>query len=154
MKTTQISVIVGLCFLSCTFLGCGSAREGAELCPVSGQVLFKGEPVEGATVAFRSDDAPRMATGTTDANGQFELSTYEPGDGTVPGTHQVTVSKVRRGTSDDEEVSMEDAAAKPPAGRMKQESLLPKKYANPAKPLLEFTVTEGGSNDFTIELEP
>jgi hypothetical protein len=34
-----------------------------------------------------------MATGTTDADGNYTLTTYERGDGAMMGTHTVTVTK-------------------------------------------------------------
>jgi hypothetical protein len=34
-----------------------------------------------------------MAIGTTDNEGQFKLTTYEPNDGAMIGTHAVTVTK-------------------------------------------------------------
>jgi hypothetical protein len=61
--------------------------------PVRGQVTYRGRPVAGATVCFLCPGAPRPAIGTTDASGNYELTTFEPNDGAVVGTHVVTVRK-------------------------------------------------------------
>ncbi len=76
-----------------TFSGCWS--RGPETIPVQGIVTLDGKPVEGATVSFSPKAAGRPATGTTDAAGHFSLTTFEPGDGAVPGEHVVTVSKIK-----------------------------------------------------------
>ena len=61
--------------------GCGASSD---LAKVSGVVTYKGQPVEGAVVAFHCNTASVPATGTTDASGRFTLTTLTPGDGAVP----------------------------------------------------------------------
>lgn len=138
------------CFLA--FLsGCGG-QSGPTLHPVTGTVLYNGRPVEGAVVAFRGEGALRLATGTTDSQGRFELSTLKEGDGTVAGKHQVTVSKfVVEGGMGSGPVSMDDAA-KSPQSAPQSRNELPEKYADAARSLLEFTVSADGPNDFQIQL--
>jgi hypothetical protein len=129
-----------------------------------GKVLYKGVPVAGASVAFLGDGNSVPALGRTDANGQFELTTSESGDGAVPGMHKVTVSKSVPPKSSAAPAtgiaSMEAAAdaakkrgdqeAPPDSGAM---SLLPEKYAQASTSDLSFEVTTTGPNDFTIELK-
>ncbi len=43
---------------------------------------------------------PRPGSAMPDANGDFETMTMRPGDGLVPGRHQVTVSYMSRSTKD------------------------------------------------------
>ena len=119
---------------------------------MTGTVLYNGKPVEGAVVAFRGDQALKLATGKTDSQGRFGLTTHKQGDGAVAGRHQVTVSRfVVEGGTDTGPISMEEAAKNPqPASQPRNE--LPKKYADPARPQLEFTVSPEGPNDFTIHL--
>ena len=74
------------------FGGCQS-NEHPELRPAGGVVTYKGEPVAGATVAFHHDDAARLATGTTDEEGLFQLTSYERNDGAIPGEHRVVITK-------------------------------------------------------------
>jgi hypothetical protein len=63
------------------------------MAPVRGQVTLDRKPVAGATVVFLCQGAPRPAVGTTDSSGNFQLTTFEPNDGAVVGTHVVTVKK-------------------------------------------------------------
>src|SRR5262245_18949006 len=75
--------------------GCG---EGT-MAPVKGRVLCDGKPVGQASVIFspvpksEADKEPgKPATGQTDAEGNYVLSTYKPFDGAHVGEHQVTVT--------------------------------------------------------------
>jgi hypothetical protein len=131
--------------------GCGGPG-GPELYPVTGTVLYDGQPVEGAVVSFRGEQALKLATGTTDSQGRFRLTTSKKGDGAVAGRHHVIVSKfVVEGSADSGPVSMDQAAENPQPARPPRNEL-PEKYADPARPLLEFTVSPEGPNDFTIRL--
>ena len=86
-----------LILLSCISLalpslaGCGGHR-GPEMAPASGVVTYQGQPLEGATVRF-AGPAGRPSTGTTNVEGRFELSAFEPGDGAVVGENIVTITK-------------------------------------------------------------
>ncbi len=132
----------------------GGCEKGPELLPAGGTVSYRGAPVDGATVTFRCEEANSVATGTTDAQGRFELSTYQAGKGAVAGKHKVTVTKSSAaGEPPSEAMSMEDAMKQgPPQARARPEDGLPAKYGDPARPLLEFTVSPAGENDFQIEL--
>ncbi|MEO1980513.1 MAG: hypothetical protein ABGZ24_08345, partial [Fuerstiella sp.] len=48
--------------------GCGGSDRPATY-PVSGSVLYNGEPVAGASVSFWAEGAARAATGVTTAEG-------------------------------------------------------------------------------------
>ncbi|MBW3598219.1 MAG: DUF4198 domain-containing protein [Planctomycetes bacterium] len=133
--------------------GCGGVDHPTTH-PVSGTVLYNGEPVADAVVSFQGENATKLATGRTDAQGRFTLATYEPGDGAVPGKHQVTVTKMTTvgGGSTGGSATMEEAAAAAETHEAPQErNELPDKYAEPGLSQLEFTV-EPGQNDFKIEL--
>ncbi len=65
------------------YLGC--------LASVESECTYEGEPVQGALVTFHGDHAPRLATGTPDNEGRFQLSTFGRNDGAVPGRHRVTI---------------------------------------------------------------
>lgn len=68
--------------------GCGRPRP----VPVKGTVTLDGKPLSGATVAFSPlDPAGHAATGATADDGSFRLTTYEPGDGALPGEYKVIV---------------------------------------------------------------
>src|SRR5215218_2596086 len=72
--------------------------DGPMLAPVKGRVVFRGKPVKEAAVTFNpvpaeegATDAGKPATGFTDADGTFVLSTFRPYDGALIGRHRVLV---------------------------------------------------------------
>jgi hypothetical protein len=71
----------------------GMTGCGANLKPVNGVVKLDGNPVEGATVSFVSDDSKNVYTGFTDASGNFSLVSADNKSGALPGTYKVTVVK-------------------------------------------------------------
>lgn len=132
----------------------GGCERAPELHPVSGTVSYGGEMVEGATVTFRCEEANTIATGTTDGQGRFELSTYQAGKGAVAGEHTVTVTKTSAAAeSGSASLSMEEAMSQgAPPPKTETKALLPAKYGDPARPQLKFTVSPGEGNVFPIEL--
>lgn len=136
----------------CTDSGKG---EAPKLAPVSGKVLYKGKPVEGASVTFQAQAAPRAAIGTTNAQGEFQLTMFNTNDGATVGDNVVTVSKEVAGEVTDSAESVtqaygqyaknKQAGVAPPAG-------LPEKYKDPAKSPLKNYVKAGEKNNFIIEL--
>ena len=141
----------GLVWLVSVLAGCEGATK---LYPASGTVTYRGQAVDGATVTFRCEEANAIATGTTDAQGRFELTTYKSGKGAVAGKHKVTVTKMSAPSgAASGSLSMEEAMKQPgPQAQAEPKHLLPQKYADPARPALEFTVSAEGPNDFQIDL--
>jgi hypothetical protein len=74
--------------------GCGSARMGR----VKGRVTFNGKPVSQAMLTFSpatgdSDKEPgKPATGISDEEGNYDLSTFRHYDGALVGKHNVSVT--------------------------------------------------------------
>src|SRR5437879_3692017 len=58
---------------------------------VEGTVTLDGQPLPGATVSFMPVGNGRAASGRTDANGNFRLSTFRTDDGALPGEYKVIV---------------------------------------------------------------
>ena len=137
--------------LALALAGCGSDRP--QTIRVSGTVTLDGSPVEGATVGFTPAGGGRLATGTTDASGKFTLTTFEDGDGAVPGTHTVTVTKMRLSggegdaSVDDSEGGQRDVMLSGGMGPGQQEPtvewLVPQKYSNPHSSDLSCEVKRG-----------
>jgi hypothetical protein len=73
----------------CLFVGC--SNDG--LVPVKGRVQLDGKPIEGAAVLFEPEGGGVPATGVTDANGDFTLSTSGRGEGAATGMNKVSVAK-------------------------------------------------------------
>ena len=142
-------------------VGCGDGGLPKRV-PVEGSVLYKGKALEGATVVFQADGAPRVASGITDAAGKFKLTTYEPNDGAVVGTHKITVTKLdtknqpAQGNASAENPDEAYAKAMAMASRdpkMGAKDELPTIYGDMAKTPLKETVTEAGPNIFTLQLK-
>ena len=107
--------------------GCGPSRPTTM--PVEGVVTLDGEPVEGASVMFAPEDGGRPALGVTDKGGKFALKTFEPGDGALPGKHQVTVRKVEMSGIQADRDGLSGPAI---PGKIQEMWITPKKYSNAA----------------------
>ena len=141
--------------------GCGGGVEDRPpTFPVSGTVAYNGSPVEGATVSFMMEGAPRAATGVTNKDGKFQLSTFALNDGAVVGTHTITVMKDDPSKGDG---PSDDALLKDPnalAGQMEKmaeeadnfKGVLPQKYSAMSSSPLSETVSEDGANEFILQL--
>jgi len=121
---------------------------------VTGSVVYKGQPVSGATVTFfPTATGHRSAGGVSDANGHFILMTYDKDDGAVLGKHRVAVAKretvsagkVPEGMGAAYLEELEAQAAE------KGKALIPEKFFSPDSSGLE-KVVEKGTNDFKLEL--
>ena len=149
MPRQIMAPLAGVTLLAVTLTGCGSSTK---LLPAQGTVRAEGQPVAGALVTFRCEQPAKVATGTTDAQGRFQLTTYPDGKGAVAGKHRVTVTKFPAPSGTAAAGSSMEDMLKKPAAQAAPQNQLPAKYADPAQSGLEFTVTAGGANDFTIEL--
>ena len=139
----------------CVALSGCSGRDLPDTVPVSGKVLFKGEPLADAEVGFiprQEGDDIHPAQGRTDETGYFTLRSYfgpeDEIDGATPGEYIVTVQK-RDVPGDPAE--MAKMFQKKPG--MVPKSLIPEKYGTSAKSNLEATVTKDGDNSFEFTLE-
>jgi hypothetical protein len=124
---------------------------------VSGKVIYKGQPVEGAIVTFMSEGASRTATGMTDAQGAFKLTTYDTDDGAIVGKHAVSISKATPASSAPTPATAENLASATASGegisQFVPEQVLPAKYADPKLSGLTREVVAGDTNDFTFDLK-
>jgi hypothetical protein len=103
-----LRVACGLTFCLATGLlaGCTSGSSGT--IAVTGKVTKGGQPVSGAAVTFQpAANDGKAASGTTDASGAYTLTTFVNGDGALPGSYKVTITKFPG-----------SAAAAPEAGRV------------------------------------
>lgn len=143
----------------CTFpviVGCfGGSNDSNRptVVKATGTVTHKQQPVEGATVLFVPADGGHAATGMTDANGKFQLMTFDPSDGAVPGKYTVAISKYDMSTANPE---LEDDLANEllpdtdePVGPT---PLLPVRYAEAATSGITQEVSASGANDFSFDL--
>lgn len=81
---------VGLVLAGLTLVGCG----GPGTIPAEGTLMVDGKPLEGVVVLFKPKTPEgKPASGTTDADGNFVLTTEINGDGAFPGEYSVGISK-------------------------------------------------------------
>jgi hypothetical protein len=96
--------------------GCG--RPGPRPVPVSGQVLLDNRPLTDGFVRVLPETG-RAAIGRIANDGRFTLTTFDKGDGCLPGTHPVeVVGRTMTGGEDS------------PGGSGSNAWLAPKKYAD------------------------
>lgn len=131
---------VAACAVVAAFpISCG--KRSGESTSVRGQVLYRGDPIAGGTVAFVPDvergfDGP-MATATADPNGSFEL-VAEDGKPLKPGWYRIAIA-APAGT-----VSV-PTSEQPYTG-------LPARYRNPALSGLSREIKPGVENVFAFDL--
>jgi hypothetical protein len=80
---SQVTCVLGLTLGS--ILGCGGGG--------SDKWVGAREPVDGANVLFHSATKNLTAHAITDADGEYQMTTYEDDDGAVLGEHAVSVRK-------------------------------------------------------------
>jgi hypothetical protein len=112
LRTSSLLVTVML-------VGCGTAGMSS----VEGVVLLDGKPLADAAVQFVPQEKGRDATGQTDKNGRFSMSTLQPGDGVLPGTYKVVIAPptgvadtTQYGSADDAMAAASKTPAKKTAG--------------------------------------
>jgi hypothetical protein len=123
--------------------GC-STSGNAPCYPVRGQVQQAGKSLAEALVVFHPVDAPQVPfpkpQAHTDAQGRFELTTFESGDGAPVGSYAITV-ELRAPRQLGEEVVRDGP------------SVLPTRYSQPDKSGLTAQVIEGENELATIVIE-
>ena len=134
-------------FVIC-FTGCGGS-DGPQPVSAGGVVTHNGKPLAGAKVVFAPDNQGRIAEGTTDEDGRFELTTFEPGDGALVAKHGVAV--IARGPAKPP-VPGSPAALMPDDYEVVGDSLIPEKYFSAATSKLTAEVKPDGDNEFAFEL--
>lgn len=152
----QVSSVVFLAALA----GCGPASIGTV--PGGGTVMLDGKPAEGATIVFHPESSEgRPASGTTDASGVFKLTTEISGDGALPGSYKVAVTKWDRppdnlpAVTNPGDSAQMDAIYKAKEKRGKEpqaKNAVATKYGDPASSGLTATVSKAGPNDFKLEV--
>lgn len=130
--------VFGAAVCAVLLVGCGKS----ETVPVTGTVMFKGQPAANAEVMFNAKQG-RLATGVTDESGKFTLSTAKPNDGAMPGEYIVTLAEYY-------------PPEKPPPMPRDGGPLptrFPPNYGNPSKSPLTVTVERNGKNDFQFDVK-
>ena len=121
----RISSIFTLLILLSGLSGC--AHSG--LYPVTVQIQDNGEPVDGVSITFVSDDgSDAYAIGFTDEQGVAKMFTFKQYDGVKPGTYHVRLSKYKAVPVSDTPIDpANDASVPPPPDPV---PLIPRKFLN------------------------
>src|SRR5436309_15200590 len=120
-------------------VGCGGSAKTAA---VSGYVKYKGKPVAKASVSFTPvEGAGRAASGLTDGNGYYSLSSYGINDGAEPGKYRVAI--IARGP--DRPPKAGETGSGMPGEMMPGEPVIPQKYFAPDSSGLTFEVKRGSN---------
>ncbi len=147
------ATVCTLSAMTLTLTGCGGSSIGAV--PVSGTVTVDGSPMEGVLLFFNPDSqGGQAASGKTDADGVFHLTTLEYRDGAIPGAYKVTISK--RENEDDglpKDVDPSDSASMDAIygqldtkKKTKSFNAVAEKFAQAATSGITAEVTKGGDN--------
>lgn len=86
-------------------LGCGDTTGLGKRYAVSGKVTYQGKPLEKGRINFIPTQADGRAAGGEIENGDYSLTTAEPGDGAFPGTYKVTIVAVDLDTTKMKEIA-------------------------------------------------
>ncbi len=117
-------------FAFCLLVGCG---DNSGLAPVTGRATLDGEPLVEAAVLFQPDGGGVPATGVTDKDGKFELTTGEL-KGAAVGKNGVSVIK---------EISVQPKRKIEESEIVPMKMLTPPKYASPQTSGLTVEVKTG-----------
>jgi len=135
----------------------GCVKSESRLATVHGRVTRDGRPVPGAQLLFMPP-GERVATGVTNPDGHYQLSTLDENDGAVVGQHLVAI--IHRPSIPVPPMSGSPSAIPEPGvddDRVDDDwvSLIPDKYANSNDPQLSVRIDAGDNKiDFNFKNEP
>lgn len=124
-------------------VGASCAAGCSNLVDVRGEVTLDGQPLPDAQVMFVPAGG-RPATGKTDAQGKFRLTTNSAGDGLAPGSYTVTVTANK--------VEYQQQPGSESGYVEKLIWLAPERYSRPAEANLTREVTPA-TKDIKLELK-
>jgi len=143
----------------------GCSNTDSRYSKVEGTVTYNGVAVEGATVSFQPVTSEgESASGRTDANGRFTLtsaSAQDGGRGALPGEYRVAIEKREVRSDPDQEafdrgeITYDDLQERQERNRgvsTPPRDLLPVKYKTASGSGLTATVTPGRNSPFNFEL--
>ena len=144
----QACLLVGL-----IVVGAGCSNR-VSVYPVEGIVKYNGKPMQGGgTIAFvpLGKQEGKTAAGEIDQNGNYKLTTYTPGDGSMAGEFRVVIIQV----TDQEPESTEDGQAPAKAGTsVPVAARIPLGYADHYNSPLKAKVEPTDKNELNFDLKP
>lgn len=137
--------------------GCAreSRRDGPEMARVTGSITLDGEPLAGAHIRFSPEAKGPAAFGVSDNRGRYELRTYEPGDGAIPGKYGISITKeVTEGGMEFESQAAKEAYVKENGEPPPRETVnvVPEKYSTKKTSGLTAEITISKKNRIDLPL--
>jgi hypothetical protein len=131
--------------------GCGSNLPTT--IPIRGQVQFNGQPMkDGVVVYLPKGAAPaRQASGRIQSDGSFVLTTFQNGDGVVPGEYSIIIYAYAPHPGEPKTRAEHEAIAR--TGELKRGFVIPEKYVDPERSGLSDSVNADHSGFKRIELK-
>lgn len=105
----------------------------------NGRITWNGEPAAGALVTLHARDLNLAASGKSDSQGTFVLTTWRLGDGAVAGDHKVAVRTIVVAGFDG-------------GGNPIEVNVMPPQFGNPDTSGIVATVSENAENSLAIEV--
>lgn len=136
-----------------TVSGCGGGddrwkSQRPATVPAGGVVTYNAQPLAGAVVVIQPSQPNGVgASGLTDQEGRFELKSFPPDLGAVPGSYTVTVVKM------DDSESGSDTGENANGRPVMQKSLIPARYGNPAQSGLKVEIPQAGHSSIQLDLK-
>src|SRR5262245_3949907 len=142
-RAWHLGAVAGLALVVWGVYSLGFGRGGPERLvgyPVTGSLIFEGQPAAGATIVLYPQDPSLSARprATVESDGSIIVTTYEFGDGAPAGEYKATV-EWRRAVEGQE--SGEDSPPPP--------NVFPAAYASPGTTPVRLIVEEG-ENEFPV----
>jgi hypothetical protein len=145
-RTVGVELATVLVLVLALVLVAGCGKAGTEpTAKVTGTVTYNGARAAEAAVTFYPEQG-RPASGVTDAEGAFTVSTFASGDGAVLGKHTVTIAEAASKEPPPMPGMPGAENYKPPAPRF------PAKYADRSTTPFTATVEKGKKNEFTFDM--
>jgi hypothetical protein len=108
-RHAALTLVVGTALLLASGCSDGSKRE--PVFPVAGKLTYKGKPMSGAHIDFLPLNNPKpevVAGGIVGDDGSYQLSSYDPEDGSPAGEFIVTIVWPKPGPALDEAGTLPD----------------------------------------------
>jgi hypothetical protein len=132
--------------------GCGGVDYGPTG-KITGRLTMDGKPLAaGTAVSFMQMEKGFLAFGLTDADGKFQVDSFNNGD--MPaGVYKVMIAPPAAAAPAPKDVSAEEAFENPELLEPTVKAEFPKKYRETATSGLEYDI-QAGKNDIKIDLKP
>ena len=137
-----------LLLLAASLAGCGGGDS--RVATVTGIVKYEGKPIADAAISFTPQGGGRPGYAITEADGTFQMTTFEQNDGALIGMHNVAITAIDE-TVDEKAKQMAEemgSLVELVGGPRPQKSkwIIPQSYSDARTSGLTFEVKRGVEN--------